>query len=85
MKVCAVGKTHDSNYIEAWKVCFKNVLEGYQSVEKLSDLEIKSLYIIMCSIEMLFVAYFYRVGDKKNAKISEDVLRWLWTNRNELT
>lgn len=80
----AVNKISNEEYMAAWKQAVQAIVSGYHKEHSLSNLEKQSIGIMMCCIEMLFVAYFYGMNDSVNATSSEDCLRWLWNNRNDI-
>jgi Ser/Thr protein kinase RdoA (MazF antagonist) len=76
-----VGEINDDKFMNQWQHAVQFVIEGYQEEQNLLGIEVNALGIMMCSIEMLFVAYFYGLNDAVNASKSEECLKWLWRNR----
>lgn len=68
----------DNEFMDKWEHSIRMILLGYQDVQELSEIEINSLSIMMCFIEVLFVAYFAGIKDKENARKAEECLKWLW-------
>lgn len=79
-----VGKVKDGKFMDKWKQTVHVVLKGYQNEEKLSAKEVDSLGIMMCCIEVLFVAYHYNVNDSQNALEAEECVKWLWVNHKTI-
>jgi len=75
-----VGEERTDSFIDNWKKTVKIVIEEYQKEQGLTEQEINSLGIMMCCIELLFVAYFYQIDDVENALKAEECFRWLWDN-----
>lgn len=73
----------DSNRIdeESWFRNVRQVMEGYDSLIKLKDVEKLSVACVMKNIELLFIAYFLSVGDEKSAKDSAELFHYV--NKNE--
>lgn len=76
-----VDEVNDDEFMNNWKHSVLAMLEGYQEELKLTETELKSLGIMMCCIEILFVAYFSSVKDLDNTRKAEECLKWLWRNR----
>lgn len=63
--------------METWLNFYQNLLEGYQSVIQLTDIEVESIWDMMIAIEVLCTAYFVKIGDSKLAKSADDTAKWL--------
>jgi Ser/Thr protein kinase RdoA (MazF antagonist)/AraC-like DNA-binding protein len=78
---CATGilsETPDLNHFDAWLECTKQILHGYDSANPLIEAEKQSVYYIICSIQLICVAYFNTIDDPD--------FRWLTeTNRKMLS
>lgn len=76
---------NDYNKLQKWFVIFKNIIQGYDSVCKLSREEKQAIPYVIYSIQMICVAYFSS-RDKFNelSKINRKMLIWLIDNRKEL-
>lgn len=79
-----VGEVDNDDFMEKWKRTVRAVIAGYQEEQKLSNYELNTLGIMMCCIEILFVAFFYSVNDQDNVVQAEEALRWLWNNREAI-
>lgn len=76
-----VEQVTDARFMADWKKAVQDILSGYQEEQPLSFLEMNALGIMMCCIEILFVAYFSNINDTANSTKAEECLRWLWKNR----
>lgn len=76
-----VNKVDDDAYMSKWRQTVKHVIEGYQEVQQLYEIELSSIVIMMCCIEILFVAYYSGMKDTENASLAEECLKWLWSNQ----
>ena len=79
-----VDSVNDEEFTTSWKQAVQLILKGYQEELKLSGAEVEALPIIMCSIEILFVAYFESMRDRENVNKAEECLKWLWSNKREI-
>lgn len=79
-----VDSYSDNVIMNIWKKTVRLILQGYQEVLELSETEIKSLGIMMCFIEILFVAYYAGMKDRDNSMKADLCLQWLWCNRNSI-
>ena len=78
-----VDELNNEEFLNNWKQTIQFVLRGYQQEQnhKLSETAINATVIMMCCIEILFVAFFNGINDSINALKSEKCLKWLWENR----
>lgn len=80
----AVDQVQDSLFMAGWKQALQSIIAGYQEEQPLSVLERNAMGVMMCSIELLFVAYFRSINDTVNSSKSEECLKWLWENRKNM-
>ncbi|MDF2873317.1 MAG: DNA-binding protein AraC-type, partial [Anaerocolumna sp.] len=64
-----------------WFNIVSQVIEGYDSLANLKQVERRSITCVMKNIELLFVAYFLEIGDEKLARDSADL--FLFVGKNE--
>lgn len=64
-----------------WFLIVHRVMEGYNSLIKLKQIERQSVACVMKNIELLFMAYFLSIGDQKSAIKSAD--SFLFVRENE--
>ncbi len=69
---------------ERWFSIVSQVVEGYESLTDLKQVEKESIICVMKNIELLFVAYFLGLGDEKSAKDSADLFWFVTKNEKKL-
>ncbi len=76
----------DSNRVdgERWFGIVSQVIEGYNSLANLKQVERCSVPCVMKNIELLFVAYFIGIGDEKLAKDSADLFLFVCKNEKKI-
>ncbi len=76
----------DSNRVnqEDWFRIVGQVIEGYDSLIQLEEVERHSFACVMKNIELLFVAYFLGIGDEKQARDSADLYRFVCNNEENI-
>jgi Ser/Thr protein kinase RdoA (MazF antagonist) len=79
-----VGVTADKAKTTKWFETLHSIVDGYNSMNPLTEIEKKAMPIMMIAIEMLFVAFFTSNNDEKNADEAETMLIWLWENRENI-
>ena len=63
---------------EKWPDILAGILQGYDSVNPLTDEEKQAIYYVICSIQMICVAYFESVGELKElAKTNREMLQFI--------
>jgi Ser/Thr protein kinase RdoA (MazF antagonist) len=67
----------DSNSREMWIKILKELIKGYKNINPLSENESKSIIHVIYSIQIIFVAYFYDLGNRDVAKINLEALYWI--------
>jgi hypothetical protein len=76
----------DNNRVneERWFSIMSQVIEGYDSLANLKQVERRSVTSVMKNIELLFVAYFLGIGDEKLAKDSADLFLFVCKNEEKI-
>ena len=76
----------DNNQVneERWFEILSQVINGYDSLVNLKQVERCSVSCVMKNIELLFVAYFLGVGDDKLAKDSADLFHFISENEEKI-
>jgi len=69
---------------EFWFVAIEKVVEGYQSILPLSQVEISSIACVMKNIELLFVAYFWAQKDEKQAHDAAKIFLYVCENEDKI-
>ena len=86
---CATGilsEQHDvENAYDKFLVILKAILYGYDSVVPLTAEEKQAVYYIICSIQMICVAYFESVNEYKDlAKINREMLLYIIDQKDKI-
>ena len=86
---CATGilsewRGVDSIY-EKWPDIFHGILRGYDSVCPLTAEEKESLYYVVCSLEMICVAYFESIDEYKElAKTNREMFAYVVSDKERI-
>lgn len=76
---------NDSDKLKKWIIIFNNILEGYDSVCKLTDQERQAIPYVIYSIQMICVAYFSSMDKYVELfNVNKKILTWLIENRDNL-
>lgn len=73
---------NDSNCRQKWLKILGELIKGYTNINPLTENESKSIVYIIFSIQLIFAAYFYDLGNKEVAKYNLEGLYWI--NKNKL-
>jgi Ser/Thr protein kinase RdoA (MazF antagonist) len=71
----------DSNSREMWIKILRELIRGYAEINPISENESKSIVYIKFSIQIIFVAYFYDLGNKEVVKTNLEALYWIHKNK----
>lgn len=74
----------NENDIEKWYGILTGFINGYETINKLVELEKQSLSCLMKNIELLFVAYFMREGKENLAENAADLYYFVVKNENAI-
>jgi len=66
-----------------WFNIFKHLSKGYISKIKLSSVEVKSLFPILISIQLIFIAFF-KDKNEDIARINLEGLYWIYKNKDRI-
>ncbi len=77
-------ETDDAFTEKEWIEIVRSVLDGYESILKLSDIEKKVIPCVMKCIEILFVAYFTGMKDTKHANDAYNVFRFIQNCQSDI-
>ena len=69
---------------EFWFQAVRLVVDGYESLIPLSEVERASIPCVMKNIELLFVAYFSREKDEKLAQDAALIFQFVSKNENKI-
>lgn len=67
-----------------WFTILRQMIKGYESLLTLTATEKEAIPIMMCAIELLFVAYFYNENNEAFAEGAVKMVLWLWNHRTEI-
>lgn len=86
---CATGilseTEDDAEKYEKWLGLLKAILHGYNSISKLTPEEKQSVFYVICSIQMICVAYFESVDEYKQlAKINRRMLEFIIQSKEQI-
>lgn len=79
---CATGilseQRNTENAYDKFPAILENILKGYDSVNPLTAEEKQAVYYVICSIQMICVAYFESVNEYKDlAKVNREMLMYI--------
>ncbi|MBM7702154.1 phosphotransferase enzyme family protein [Metabacillus iocasae] len=73
----------DEQKREKWLELVKVVVAGYEEVEMLTEEERQSIWLVMCSIEIIFISFFKNI--EIMARLNEEMLHWIYNKRDEIS
>lgn len=71
----------ESNNRELWPSLLGELVRGYNSKNRLSSLELRSIIYVIFSIQVIFAAYFYDMDNNDVAQYNLQSLYWLYNNK----
>lgn len=86
---CATGilseQRNTENVYDKFPVILESILKGYNSVNPLTTEEKQAVYYVICSIQMICVAYFESVNEYKDlAKINREMLTYIIDQKEQI-
>jgi Ser/Thr protein kinase RdoA (MazF antagonist) len=81
MAVGVLAEVFDTDLRLQWRNFFDSLVSGYKSISPIELIEEESLWLLMGSIEILFVAYYNKNNNETSARLADDVLKWIWSNK----
>ncbi len=86
---CATGilseQRNAENAYDKFLVILDAILHGYDSVNPLTAEEKQAIYYVICSIQMICVAYFESVNEYKDlAKINREMLVYIIDQKDRI-
>lgn len=86
---CATGilseQRNTENAYDKFPVILENILKGYDSVNPLTAEEKEAVYYVVCSIQMICVAYFESVNEYKDlAKLNREMLMYIIERKEQI-
>lgn len=71
---------HDAERSELWFSVLRNLVSGYQEVDRLTENECAALPYVLLAIEAVFIAYSLRIDDSAGVMQNLHALAWLHGN-----
>ena len=76
---------NDFHKLQKWIIIYKNIIDGYDSICKLSHKEKQAIPYVIFSIQMICVAYFSNMDKYAElAEVNQKMLKWLYDNKGLL-
>ena len=69
---------------ERWLPLFRDLIAGYEEQAPISPVEKKAFYLVMSTIEFMFMAFAIGRGEINHALCNQNVLFWLHDNRSRI-
>jgi len=63
-----------------WFAFYDSLIEGYQEIEKFTELELEMIPVLIIAIELLFVAWCGEQGDISGRNGAEKIAVWVYKN-----
>lgn len=60
------------------------ITEGYESENKIEEIEKESFWFMFISIQLTFAAYFYSISNKEIAEINLNGLYWIFNSKKQI-
>jgi len=74
----------DEARLQAWRVIFGGIMQGYSASLPLLENEIKAIPALFVFDEALFTAFYVKIGQPDTAKKCADAANWLYAHIAEL-
>ena len=75
-----VDSYKDETRLKQWCEIFKGILQGYNELLPLSEIEIKALPPLFVYVELLFTAFYLKRDRKEIAKNCAEMTNWIYRN-----
>ncbi|MCL2427470.1 MAG: helix-turn-helix domain-containing protein [Oscillospiraceae bacterium] len=75
---------NDGLAYDVWPEILRGILSGYDSVNPLTAEEKQAVYYVICSIQMVFIAYCEQQLELEFAKISRVMLKYIANNKEQI-
>jgi hypothetical protein len=74
----------DEVRLKQWREIFRGILQGYNQLLPLSEDELKAVPVLFVFIEVLFTAFFLKIGQPETAESCLKMTNWLFDNMSSL-
>lgn len=86
---CATGILSEwrgiDDIYEKWPDVLEGIMRGYNNVNPLTFEEKQAIFYVICSIQIICIAYFEGVTEYKElAKTSREMLKFIWENEMQI-
>lgn len=86
---CATGMLSEQRNVEnaydKFPLILDTILHGYDSINPLTDEEKKAVYYVICSVQMISVAYFESVDEYKDlARTNREMLLYIMEQKSQI-
>ena len=79
-----VENYQDAEKLFRWQKTFRGIIEGYEEITSLSSDEKQAVPIIFIMIELVFTAYFSKIGQAETSRGCIDMTSWLYHNLDKI-
>lgn len=70
----------DETRLKQWREIFNGILLGYNQLSPLSEEEMNAIPLLFVFNEMLFTAYYLKIGQLETAQSCKEMTNWLYEN-----
>ena len=70
----------DESRLKIWQEIFAGIMQGYNELVSLSEDEIKAIPSLFVFIEVLFTAFYSKIGQLETAKSCVEMTNWMHEN-----
>lgn len=79
-----IGRFRDKKVRLKWFSLLRSIFKGYNSIDRLKKVEINTMFYVLLSIQLLFMAYMVRMNNIKTAQFNQSALKWIYDNKNTI-
>ncbi|TAH59557.1 MAG: hypothetical protein EWM50_07870 [Gottschalkiaceae bacterium] len=79
-----VENYQDANRLSLWQDIFRGILEGYEEISLLSSDEKQAIPMMFLMIELLFTAYYSKIGQAETSRSCIHMTNWLYNNIDKI-
>jgi len=75
----------DPERLEMWREMFTGIIQGYNALQPLSEDEMAAIPVLFLFVEVLFTAFYSKIGEMGLAKNCEEMANWLYENATQVS
>jgi len=79
-----VDNYKDETRLNQWHDIFTGVIQGYTELSRLSADEYSAIPVLFLFDEILFTAFFFRIGQPEVAKSCAEMTKWMFENSSSI-